>query len=343
MLGELTISMLQGETGALRREFEKLRDWIGSQPPPDNVNLPNSLLASLAAPLKRILNRPVCCTLQGEELFIEGLLEPYRTRALDLIRENARHVDRFIAVSDYCAGFMPGYLGIPPEKVSVVPLGIDMTGYDAPRAAGDGVFRIGFFARIAPEKGLDGLAEAYIRFRGRTGSAAVRLEAAGYAAPAYRGYLDGVRRRLKSAGLESEFAYRGVLDREQKLDFLGRMDVLSVPAAYDEPKGLFLIEAMARGTPVVQPRRGAFVEIVERTGGGVLTDPDDPETLADAFHRHWSDRETAAALGRSAFAGVRAHFTVERSAARLVEVYAATIADAASEPETVGSAKVLKV
>jgi glycosyltransferase involved in cell wall biosynthesis len=218
-----------------------------------------------------------------------------------------------------------------------------MTGYDAPRAAGDGVFRIGFFARIAPEKGLDGLAEAYIRFRGRTGSAAVRLEAAGYAAPAYRGYLDGVRRRLKSAGLESEFAYRGVLDREQKLDFLGRMDVLSVPAAYDEPKGLFLIEAMARGTPVVQPRRGAFVEIVERTGGGVLTDPDDPETLADAFHRHWSDRETAAALGRSAFAGVRAHFTVERSAARLVEVYAATIADAASEPETVGSAKVLKV
>ena len=54
--------------------------------------------------------------------------------------------------------------------------------------------------------------------------------------------------------------------------------MLSVPATYDEPKGMFLLEAMASGVPVVQPRRGAFIEIVEKTGGGLLVEPDDPDS-----------------------------------------------------------------
>jgi glycosyltransferase involved in cell wall biosynthesis len=322
LLGELTVSMLEGESGALGREFDKLREWLSHEPAPDVVNLPNSLLIALAAPIKRELNRPVCVTLQGEELFIDGLQKPYRSKALEMISRQARHVDRFIAVSDYCAKFMPGYLGIPADRVSVVRLGIDTTGYDArPRQNGQGVFRIGYFARIAPEKGLAELAAAYIRFRRNAPGARARLEAAGYAAPAYHGYLEGVRRELESAGLGPEFVYRGVLNREEKLDFLGGLDVLSVPATYDEPKGLFLLEAMARGTPVIQPRRGAFIEIVEKTGGGLLVEPDDPESLAGALHALWRDSESAAVLGRRARAGVDAHYTVGHSASALLDVF----------------------
>ena len=44
LLGDLTISMLQGERGVLRKEFEKLLDWIRAEPLPDIINLPNSLL-----------------------------------------------------------------------------------------------------------------------------------------------------------------------------------------------------------------------------------------------------------------------------------------------------------
>ena len=66
LLGELTLSMLQGETGILRREFEKLLDWIRAEPAPDVINLPNSLLIALAEPLRREVKRPVVCTLQGE-------------------------------------------------------------------------------------------------------------------------------------------------------------------------------------------------------------------------------------------------------------------------------------
>ena len=55
----------------LRKEFDKLVDWIRAEPLPDVINIPNSLLIALAEPLKRAVDRPVCCTLQGEELFLE--------------------------------------------------------------------------------------------------------------------------------------------------------------------------------------------------------------------------------------------------------------------------------
>src|SRR5262245_34239392 len=216
LLGELTLSMLKGESGVLRREFEKLLDWIRAEPLPDVINLPNSMLLALAQPLRREVKRPVVCTLQGEELFIGGLIEPYRTKTLDLIRGKVAAADHFIAVSDYCLRFMTDYLRIPKGRISVVPLGINMQGYErhepSPRGA---PFRIGYFARIAPEKGLHLLAEAYVRFRRHGGAA--RLDAAGYASPAHASYLDGVREILKRAGLESEFTYHGVVDRNGKL------------------------------------------------------------------------------------------------------------------------------
>ena len=320
MLGDLTVSMLEGDRGVLRREFDKLLDWVADEPVPDVVNLPNSLLIGLAAPLGKALHRPIYCTLQGEDLFLEGLAEPYRTRAIELIRQQVQHVETFIAVSDYYVPTMAKLLAIPPDRIAVVPLGINLAGY-ARRETPNDVFRIGYLARLAPEKGLQVLAEAYGRLRERTAGAPIRLEAAGYLAPAQQGYLDEVKRTLERAGVVHEFTYHGAVDRAGKLAFLQSLDVLSVPATYDEPKGVFLLEAMAAGVPVVQPRRGAFTEIVERTGGGTLVAPDDPAALADGLHALWKDRALAARLGRQGFAGVREHYSVQRSADRLMAVY----------------------
>jgi glycosyltransferase involved in cell wall biosynthesis len=137
----------------------------------------------------------------------------------------------------------------------------------------------------------------------------------------YQTYIDAIRRTLEKAGLGGEFSYNGVLDRDGKLAYLKALDLLSVPATYDEPKGLFLLEAMASGVPVVQPRRGAFIEIVEKTGGGLLVEPDDPEALADGLYRLWQDRTTLSTLSRAAFQNVRAHYSVAHSAVRLLEAY----------------------
>lgn len=329
LLGDLTISMLQGQRGVLAREFAKLVEWTRHEPPPDVINLPNTLLIAMASPLRKTFNRPVVCTVQGEELFLEGLAPKYRAIAVDLIRRQVGDVDRFIAVSDYSARFMCQYLGIPPARMSVVPLGIPFEGYA--RARPDATrFTVGFFARIAREKGLQLLADAYVRLRRRMGSDPARLEAAGYLGRADRPYLDGVRSTLAAAGLASEFAYRGEVDRAGKLAFLQTLNVLSVPATYDEPKGMFLLEAMATGVPVVQPRRGAFTEIVERTGGGLLVAPDDPEALADGLFMLWQDRPLAATLGQQAWDGVRMHHGIDRSADRTLEVYERTVAQASA-------------
>src|SRR5687767_1046570 len=130
LLGDLTVSMLSGEHGVLRKEFDKLVDWIRQEPVPDVIDLPNTLLISMAAPLKRVFGRPVCCTMQGEELFLDGLIQPYRDQALALIRQQAQTIDRFIAVSEYCAGYMAKLLEVPSSRISVVPLGITMDGYE---------------------------------------------------------------------------------------------------------------------------------------------------------------------------------------------------------------------
>ena len=326
MLGELTVSMLKGEEGFQHKEISKLLDWLKHEGAPDLVSLPYSLLIGLAKPIKEALGRPVCCTLQGEDLFLEGLQEPYRSEAIDLIRANIKHVDAFIAVSEYYAEFMPDYLGIPREKIRVVPLGINLQGYQSKVASRVGArsepFTVGFFARVAPEKGLHVLARAYqILRRGGDLPEQARLETAGYLAPEHKSYLGDIEQQMADCGLASEFHYRGVLDRQQKIAFLQKLDVLSVPATYDEPKGMFLLEAMACGIPVVQPKRGAFPEIIGKTGGGLLVVSDDPKSLAEGILRIYRDPALAEKLGESGFQKVREHYSVARMADRALEVY----------------------
>jgi glycosyltransferase involved in cell wall biosynthesis len=331
-LGDLTISMLEGTDGVLRKEFDKLLEWAAAEPRPDVVNITNSMLIGLARPLADALDAPICCTLQGEDLFLDGLVEPYRSRAMALIRRQVPNVDRFIAVSEFYARFMTDRLQIPSERMSVVPIGINMRGFErreGPPEGGhyvrqegpDEVFRVGYMARIAPEKGLHLLADAFQRLRRRTGDAPVRLEAAGYLARANKPYLTEVERFIERAGLAQDFTYHGPVDRARKVAFIRSLDVLSMPATYDEPKGMPLVEAMACGVPVVQPRRGAFVEIVEKTGGGLLVEPDDAESLAEGLYRVWQDRALRDELGRRGYDGVRAHYTIEHSADRLLAVY----------------------
>jgi glycosyltransferase involved in cell wall biosynthesis len=306
------------EHGRLKKELQKLLRWLESEPRPDVVNLPYTLLIGLAAPLKKSLGRPVCCTLQGEDLFLEGLQEPYKTRALELIRQNIPHVDCFLAVSEYYAEFMARYLGIPDHKMEIAPLGVTSDGYRAEPASTNQKPRIGYFARIAPEKGLHILADAYKIVRD-TGFDCT-LEAAGYMAPEQRPYLNGIEKQLREWNLD--FHYRGALDRTQKIGYLESLDVLSTPTVYADPKGMFVLEAMAAGVPVVEPDHGAFPEIIRKTGGGILVEPENPESLAEGLLQVLGDPKLRDALAKRAHSGVREHYRVDAMAERTVEIFA---------------------
>lgn len=309
MLGEMTVSTLRGEKGFQRKEIRKLVDWLRTEPKYDIIALPYTLLISLAEPMKRALGVPIVCTLQGEDLFLEGLREPYRSECLRLIHAGLPHVDRFIAVSLYYAGFMSDYLQIEPGRIDAVPLGIDLTGHEPrPKTAHDKL-RVGYFARIAPEKGLHVLCESVAKMK-----EPVELHVAGYLPPE----RDAWMHQLQS---QYNFTWEGSPDREGKIRFLQSVDVLSVPSEYDEPKGLFLMEAMANGTPVVQPARGAYIEILGKTRGGLLTEPDSRSDLADKLDSLSKDRNKLRDLGRQAAEGVRRHYTLSAMAERTAEVY----------------------
>jgi len=319
-LGELTVSTLKGERGFQAKEIRKLERWLAQAPEFDLTMLPNALLIGLAPAIRRATGKPVGVTLQGEDLFVEGLEEPYRSQSLELMREQTGAASGFVAVSHYYAGFMADYLRIPGERIHTVPLGISLQGHGPAEARPERPFTLGYFARVAPEKGLDLLAEAWclLRQRGDLGEDA-RLEVAGYLAPEHRGYLEQVERRLRQAGFGDQFHYRGVLDRDQKIRFLQGLDVLCVPSPYREPKGLYLLEALANGIPVVSPAHGAFPELIEATGGGLLAAPGDPASFADRIRELAREPARAAEMGRRAAEVVHRRFGTSQMAETAIE------------------------
>ena len=310
-LGALTLSMLHGERGFQKKELWKLLKWLKQESLPDIISLPNSLLIGLAEPLGAILQRPICCTLQGEDLFLDGLSEPYRSKALSLIREKVRFVNGFAPVSAYCSEYMQDLLGIAEEKMHPIPLGIRVEDYGKNRSSRSEIFRVGFLSRITPEKGLHILCQAYQRLKANRDLSATRLEVAGYLSGEHRDYLNQIKMQMQEWGLASEFQYHGTLDRQAKIRFLENLDVLSVPAIYGEQKGLPILEAMASGVPVVQPRRGSFTEMLDKTSGGILTDPTQENSLEDGLYSIYRNENLAKKLGQNGRLGVKKYYSVK--------------------------------
>jgi glycosyltransferase involved in cell wall biosynthesis len=176
-------------------------------------------------------------------------------------------------------------------------------------------------ARICPEKGFDRLVDAFLLLAARPGLERVTLRAAGWLGAGDEAFYSAQLARMQAAGLADRFRYDGVVERAEKLDLLRSIDVLSVPTTYQEPKGIFVLEAWAAGVPVVQPAHGAFPEMLATTGGGRLVAPDDPAALADALVELLLDPATARALGERGRLGVAQSFSAGEMAARTLDAY----------------------
>ena len=324
-LGALTVSMLHGENGNQRKELRKLIAWLKREVRPQIVCFTNALLAGMAREIKRELRVPVVCGLPGEDVFLDGLPEPSRSQALALLRERCGDADAFIAMSRYYADFMAEFLGVPRDRIHVVRPGLNLDGFTAlprtPNPDSRNPITIGYFARLAPEKGLHLLCEAYRLLRRMPGIGPTRLRAGGYLGESGHAYLENIRRDMTAWGLADHFDYAGELDRNAKIGFLQGLDVFSMPAMYREPKGLPVLEAMACGVPFVGPAHGVFPELVEATGGGLLAKPGDPQSLADGLARLVSDARLRAELGRRGQEAVHRDFTAERMAGETLEIF----------------------
>ncbi|RPJ21605.1 MAG: glycosyltransferase family 1 protein [Chloroflexi bacterium] len=320
---EMTISILKGEQGNQRELLQELVGWIKSTYQPDIIHITNTLLIGVAREFKRSLQIPITCGLHGEDIFLEGMPQPYQDEALGLIHERATDVDRFLAISTYYAEMFSKWVGLDRSKIDVVWPGIALDDYhklpvepSAPRPP-----TIGFLARFVPEKGLHLLVDAFIRLVRSGEFPDLRLLAGGYLSRAYETYVNGIRRTIKNNGLEDRIKLLGTLERAEKLDFFHQIDVFSVPATYREPKGISILEALASGIPVVQPDHGAYPEWVSATQGGLLHRPHDSIDLAQKLAFVLRNADLRKRMSQRAQQAAWEKFSSERMAAATLEVF----------------------
>jgi glycosyltransferase involved in cell wall biosynthesis len=328
-LGPITLSMLRGEEGNQSRELDELIGWLRREKP-DVVCLSNALLIGLTRRLRSELRVPVVCTLQGEDWFLDSLPPGAREPAWRIMAERAAEADLFIAPSRYFADLMQKRLRIPPDRMRVVFNGINLEGFAAnspssilqPPSAPP---VLGFFARLCREKGLEKLVAAFLLLKKRDRVKNLKLRAGGSCGPADQVVVDALRDRLEKAGVAGDVDFVPNPSRAAKLDFLRSLSVFSVPATYSEPFGLYLIEALASGVPVVQPAHSAFPEILQATGGGLLCDAHDLDALAGAIESLLLDPARARALGESGRRAVAEKFSVETMALQVAGLCAVAI------------------
>ena len=317
---ELTISMLKGEDGNQRELLQELVQWIKSTYEPDVIHVTNALLIGVVHEFKRSLQVPITCGLHGEDIFLEGMPQPYQDEALKIIRERADDVDRFLAISGYYSERFSKWVGLDRSNIDVVYPGIALKDYRDMQPKSSGALTIGYLARFVPEKGLHLLVDAFIRLYRSGEFPDLQLIAGGYVSSAYKTYIDGIRKTIKDNHLEDRIKLLGTLERADKLNFFQQIDVFAVPAPYREPKGISILEALAAGVPVVQPDHGAYPEWVNATQGGLLHRPNDSADLAEKLATLLRDADLRKRLGQQGRQGIFEQFSSECMAASTLDV-----------------------
>jgi glycosyltransferase involved in cell wall biosynthesis len=329
-LGPMTVSILRGECGRQALEVDKLMRWIATQPRPDVVIVSNAMLVGIVRRLHESLGVPVIVTLQGEIPFLDQLSQVDADAAWQVLRERAAEADALIAVSETYGNEMRERLAIASDKLHIVHNGIDAESFAPTGPSKHSPKTIGFLARMCRDKGLDTLVDAFLILKKRGSVEGLRLRVAGVQLAEDQSYVSQLQQRLAASGFASTTEFLPNIDRTAKVAFLHTLSTLSVPARYQESFGLYLLEAMAAGVPVVQPRHAAFPEIIAATQGGVLCEPDSPEALANALESVLNDEELASTLGTQGRAAVATKFSASHMANKVANICECLVTNAAS-------------
>lgn len=318
-LGELTVSMLRGEEGNQAREVEQLATWLKDNCRPDVISLSNVLLVGVARRLKEVLGVPIVCTLQGEDTFLDGLPPAQRAAAWGLTAERAQEIDLFIAPSRYFGDLMLTRLKLPASRLRVVHNGINADGFEPPpsRPAHPGPV-LGYFARMCADKGLGLAVDVFLELKKRGQIAGLRFHIGGGCGPGDESFVEEQKSKLGRAGAAADVRWFPNVTRAEKIAFMQSLDVFCTPALYGEAFGLYVLEALACGVPVVQPRHAAFPEVLEATGGGLIAEPN-AAALASAIETLLSNPTEARRLGQRGREAVTTKFNVESMAAKTLQ------------------------
>ena len=319
-LEDMTVSMLMGEHGRQREELEKMVHWLETHFKPDVIHISNALLLGLAHMLRERIGVPVICSLQDEDVWVDPMRPEFSAKVWDLMREKSRDIDMFVSVSHYYTEFMKAKLGLPEEKIQTLHLGVDPADYqyvnsdEKPRS-------IGFLSRMCLENGLDILIDAFILLKKQPGFEDVRLLLTGGQTADDKAFLKEQKQKIDRFGLRAHVEFIPDFDPSARDAFFKRVMLLSVPVRKGEAFGIYLTEAMAAGIPIVQPPLGAFPEIIEKSGGGMIYRENTPEELAKTLQELFSGQEILNQLSRNARRSVEKTFNVHELTIEMTRIY----------------------
>lgn len=326
-LGDMTLSMVKGEHGFQRKEVARLVHWLKDVVKPDLICLTNLLVGGAIPALKRELRVPVYVTIQGDDVFLNELVPPWHDLVLAEMRKLAHEADGFLTFSGFYRDLMAGVLEVEEGKFHLTPLGVHVEEFDAvwaanrERAPGP---VIGYFARLSPEKGFDLLVDAFLALASTLPEA--RLRVAGWLSEKDRDFFAEQIGKLEAAGLRDRFEHVEAADAGAKLAFFREVDLFCVPTRFEEPKGLYVLEAMACGLPVVAPAHGPFPEMIDESGGGVLFEAKNTEALRAKLGEMLSDREAMRRHGEAGRSWVEREGSREKMAAATAAVFERALA-----------------
>ena len=324
-LAETTISMLNGENGHQLKELNRLVEWLSQKEnTPDIVCLSNILLAGFAKQIKQRLNIPVACLLQDEDGFLDALGKDYSKQAWQILSDRANDIDIFIAVSKYFADEMVQRLRIDKQKVRIVYTGVDIDKFAAGTSPPP-VPTIGFLSRMCFDKGLDILVDAFVLIKKNENLKNAKMKIIGGKTKADIDFINKIEKKLDAPDILKDVEFISDFNEQTRADFLSSISVMSVPEKKPVAYGLYALESMASGVPVVQPATGVFNELIEITGGGVLYQPNTPRALADAITPLLLNPQRTFEIGRHARDTIVNNFNINQTAENIVELYKGTI------------------
>jgi glycosyltransferase involved in cell wall biosynthesis len=320
-LAETTISMLEGEHGRQVKELNRLVDWLAQdENKPDIVTISNALLIGLAEPIKEKIGVPVLCLLQDEDGFLDGLTSPYTEQAWQIVTEQSKNVDLFIAVSKYFADVMQQRLNLDSERLEIVHMGIPLDDYK-PRDNYPEVPTIGYLSRMCSDRGLDTLVDAFIELKKSEKLKNAKLRIAGGKTTADEKFIESMQKKLASQELINDVDFLSSFDRSVKFDFLNSLSVLTVPEKKPVAYGLYVLEALASGVPVVEPAIGVFPELMEMTDGGVLYEDNSAVGLITALEQLLLEPECSKELGTRGRDSIIEKFSIDNTAGKMIDIF----------------------
>jgi glycosyltransferase involved in cell wall biosynthesis len=319
-LGEMTISLLQGEEGEHAVELNRLVSTLHDDVQPDLVHLSNALLLGLAGQIKQKLRVPLTCSLQDEDTWVDAMHSHHAEQVWRMMSEKAEYVDAFFPVSRYYARKMQNLMHLPEERLHVAHVGVDTELFKP----GEPSFNppvIGFLSRMSESLGLGLLAEAFIHLKRDPSLSDARLHISGGQTSDDSKFIATMTKRFKAEGVLKDVEIVQDFDKESRIRFLSNLSVLSVPALTEHAFGSYVFEAMALGIPVAQPELGAFPELIGETGGGIVYSPNDVEMLTTSLKSILCNHEKATELGKQGSKTVHRKFGLKTTARKILDVY----------------------